>query len=121
MATQPEPKELSEIKIHRLSQAQYDALSADEIDTEAFYITEGAEALSPTLEITKTDNTVTMTVGNVDGTTTNTSFTLPVRGTDYWTDEDVSAMKAYIDSQIKAVYSETSNESGGTTVTIEGA
>lgn len=103
MATQPEPKELSEIKIHRLSQAQYDALSADEIDTEAFYITEGADALSPTLEITKTDSTVTMTVGNVDGTTTDTSFTLPVRGTDYWTDNDVTEMKAYIDEKIGEV------------------
>lgn len=44
----------------------------------------------------------------------------PVRGTDYWTDEDVAALHEYINDRIKTVYSEAPNSSGGTTVTIGG-
>ena len=42
----------------------------------------------------------------------------PVRGTDYWTDADQSAIKAYVDEKIQSLYSESANAGGGTTATI---
>lgn len=72
---------------------------------------------SPSATVTKADGVATITVTDEDGTTTATvsdgetgpagkdgaDGKTPVRGTDYWTDADVAAIKAYIDEKVGEV------------------
>ena len=85
------------------------------------------------ITVTKTDGTSsTFTVKNGSkGSTGKTGATgaagedgyTPVRGTDYWTADDIAAIQSYIDEKAAALQSKSITDSGGhfTTDTVEGA
>ena len=82
------------------------------------------------ITVTKTDGTSsTFTVRNGSkGSTGATGATgkdghTPVRGTDYWTADDIAAIQSYIDEKAAALQSKSITDSGGhfTTDTVEGA
>ena len=85
------------------------------------------------ITVTKTDGTSSMfTVRNGSkGSTGATGATgaagedgyTPVRGTDYWTPNDIAAIQSYIDEKAAALQSKSITDSGGhfTTDTVEGA
>lgn len=82
------------------------------------------------ITVTKTDGTSsTFTVKNgskgstgATGATGATGYT-PVRGTDYWTADDISAIQSYIDEKAAALQSKSITDSGGhfASNTVEGA
>ena len=82
------------------------------------------------ITVTKTDGTsFTFTVRNgskgstgATGATGATGYT-PVRGTDYWTPNDIATIQSYIDEKTAALQSKSITDSGGhfTTDTVEGA
>lgn len=63
---------LSTLKIHKLTQAQYDReLAAGRIDANALYLTpDGSSAFSPTASVEQTDNGAVITITDKNGTTT---------------------------------------------------
>jgi hypothetical protein len=66
---------LSTLKIHKLTQEQYDrALAEGSLDNNAIYLTP-------------------------DNKSSTGGYT-PVRGTDYWTDADKAEIKSYVDDAI---------------------
>ena len=85
------------------------------------------------ITVTKTDGTSsTFTVKNGSkGSTGATGATgvagedgyTPVRGTDYWTADDIATIQSYIDEKAAALQSKSITDSGGhfTTDTVEGA
>ena len=85
------------------------------------------------ITVTKTDGTSsTFTVRNGSkGSTGATGATgaagkdgyTPVRGTDYWTSDDIATIQSYIDEKAAALQSKSITDSGGhfTTDTVEGA
>lgn len=85
------------------------------------------------ITVTKTDGTSsTFTVRNGSkGSTGATGATgaagedgyTPVRGTDYWTADDIATIQSYIDEKAAALQSKSITDSGGhfTTDTVEGA
>lgn len=85
------------------------------------------------ITVTKTDGTSSMfTVRNGSkGSTGATGATgaagedgyTPVRGTDYWTSDDIATIQSYIDEKAAALQSKSITDSGGhfTTDTVEGA
>lgn len=114
---------LTVLKIHKLSQAQYDReLAAGNIDETALYLTPdtgatgqdgvGISSVEQTTTSTVDDGNNVITVTLTDGTTS--TFTVqngskgstgvagytPVRGTDYWTDADKAEIKSYVDEAI---------------------
>lgn len=82
------------------------------------------------ITVTKTDGTSsTFTVKNgskgstgATGAAGEDGYT-PVRGTDYWTADDIAAIQSYIDEKAAALQSKSITDSGGhfTTDTVEGA
>ena len=82
------------------------------------------------ITVTKTDGaSSTFTVRNgskgstgATGATGATGYT-PVRGTDYWTPNDIATIQSYIDEKTAALQSKSITDSGGhfTTDTVEGA
>ena len=82
------------------------------------------------ITVTKTDGTSsTFTVRNgskgstgATGAAGEDGYT-PVRGTDYWTADDIAAIQSYIDEKAAALQSKSITDSGGhfTTDTVEGA
>ena len=82
------------------------------------------------ITVTKTDGTSsTFTVKNgskgstgATGAAGKDGYT-PVRGTDYWTADDIAAIQSYIDEKAAALQSKSITDSGGhfTTDTVEGA
>lgn len=113
---------LSTLKIHKLTQAQYEReLEAGRIDENALYLTpdeiyvqneeplnaaEGAlwvdmdkesDGFSPTASVEQTDNGAVISITDRSGTTTATVTNgvdgyTPTKGADYWTDADKSEM-----------------------------
>ncbi len=82
------------------------------------------------ITVTKTDGTSsTFTVKNGSkGSTGKTGAAgedgyTPVRGTDYWTADDIAAIQSYIDEKAAVLQSKSITDSGGhfTTDTVEGA
>ena len=82
------------------------------------------------ITVTKTDGTSsTFTVRNGSkGSTGDTGATgaagyTPVRGTDYWTADDIATIQSYIDEKAAVLQSKSITDSGGhfTTDTVEGA
>ena len=79
------------------------------------------------ITVTKTDGTSSMfTVRNGSKGSTGAAgedgYT-PVRGTDYWTADDIATIQSYIDEKAAALQSKSITDSGGhfTTDTVEGA
>lgn len=82
------------------------------------------------ITVTKTDGTSsTFTVKNgskgstgATGAAGEDGYT-PVRGTDYWTSDDIATIQSYIDEKAAALQSKSITDSGGhfTTDTVEGA
>ena len=85
------------------------------------------------ITVTKTDGTSsTFTVKNgskgstgatgATGATGKDGYT-PVRGTDYWTADDIATIQSYVDEKAAALQSKSITDSGGhfTTDTVEGA
>ena len=82
------------------------------------------------ITVTKTDGTTsTFTVKNgskgstgATGAAGEDGYT-PVRGTDYWTADDIAAIQSYIDEKAAALQSKSITDSGGhfTSDTVEGA
>lgn len=82
------------------------------------------------ITVTKTDGTSSMfTVRNgskgstgATGAAGKDGYT-PVKGTDYWTADDIAAIQSYIDEKAAALQSKSITDSGGhfTTDTVEGA
>ena len=82
------------------------------------------------ITVTKTDGTSsTFTVKNgskgstgATGAAGKDGYT-PVKGTDYWTADDIAAIQSYIDEKAAALQSKSITDSGGhfTTDTVEGA
>lgn len=67
---------------------------------------DGKDGFSPTVTVTKSGNISTLTVTDKNGTTSvkildgvGTGYT-PVKGVDYWTDEDKAEIKQYIDTEL---------------------
>ena len=82
------------------------------------------------ITVTKTDGTSSMfTVRNGSkGSTGATSAAgkdgyTPVKGTDYWTSDDIATIQSYVDEKAAALQSKSITDSGGhfTTDTVEGA
>ena len=75
---------------------------------------DGKDGVSPTITVNKAGTTATVTITDANG---SKSFTVedgtkgangvdgktPIRGVDYWTDEDVAEMKSYIDVQLGVI------------------
>lgn len=61
-------------------------------------------------------------LNGADGAAGQDGYT-PVRGTDYWTADDIAAIQSYIDDKAAALQSKSITDSGGhfTTDTVEGA
>ena len=82
------------------------------------------------ITVTKTDGTSsTFTVRNgykgstgATGAAGEDGYT-PVRGTDYWTSDDIATIQSYVDEKAAALQSKSITDSGGhfTTDTVEGA
>ena len=82
------------------------------------------------ITVTKTDGTSsTFTVKNgskgstgATGAAGEDGYT-PVRGTDYWTSDDIATIQSYVDEKAAALQSKSITDSGGhfTTDTVEGA
>lgn len=97
---------LATLKIHRLTQEQYDReLAAGRIDPNAIYLTpdEGAD-LSDYITTDQLEDAVedALAKAKASGEFKGENGYTPVRGTDYWTEADKAEIKAYIDAAVEA-------------------
>lgn len=98
---------LSTLKIHKLTQAQYDReFEAGNIDPSALYLTpdENNRIFVQNEEPIDAEDGALWVDMDVEGTisggnSSNDGYT-PVKGIDYWTEEDKAEIKSYVDDAI---------------------
>lgn len=95
---------LSTLKIHKLTQAQYEReREAGRLDENAIYLTpDEAEDLNKYVTTDQLTSAVdnALTDAKVSGEFNGADGYTPVRGTDYWTDADKAEIKSYVDEAI---------------------
>ena len=108
----------------------YDGQSGVGIQSVVQTVISNSDGGTNVITVTKTDGTSsTFTVKNGSkGSTGATGATgkdghTPVRGTDYWTADDIATIQSYVDEKATVLQSKSITDSGGhfTTDTVEGA
>ena len=87
---------LSTLKIHKLTQEQYDReLEAGRIDPSALYLTPDSNIYIQNEEPIGVEEGSLWIDLDADG-----NDFLPIRGINYWTEEDIAEIKSYVDNAI---------------------
>ena len=96
---------LSTLKIHKLTQEQYDReLAAGRIDPDAIYLTPDSNNsgihVDDEAPANAPDGSLWVDMDEDSSGSEGASGYTPVRGVDYWTEADKAEIKSYVDSAI---------------------